>query len=550
MKIFLNFALAAGHYSCQYQISEIMATKKTYTKKETVLRLEDVLMNCRDIMRGKAGMTVRRDIILTLVFLKFLDRRFNKRRKEIEEEVEGKPKELRHMLMEKVASYGKAGVAYLAADCRWEHILQLDEPTRALELDNIVNKLNQDDRLRGALPAKIFTDSKIDPKTLKQLAEEIDKIDEQRFHEKDLIGRVYEYFLQAFSINADKEEGEFYTPHSIVETIAALIEPFDGTIYDPCCGSGGMFVQSAKFIEAHGGNTSKVQVYGQESNPDTYRLAKMNLAIRGISYDLGDQADSTFTQEKHKELKADFIMANPPFNLKKWRGADELTNDRRWQGYGLPPVSNANYAWILHMLYHLNASRGIAGFLLANGALGDPDTLQIRQRLIENDKVEAIIVLPREMFYSTDISVTLWILNNNKRGGQWHGRTLRNRTGEVLFVDLRTWNNNLYEKKFVQLLPDQVARLVDIYHTWQSPETKPCEFAKPELYRAASTNEISTNGWSLVPSRYIEFVDRDTNLDYNAILSEAADRTRELIDRQTKNQEALRSAFAALGFKA
>lgn len=527
-----------------------MAKKKTYKSKETVLRLEDVLMNCRDIMRGKAGMTVRRDIILTLVFLKFLDERFNKRREEIREKVEGKPEPLRHMLMEKVASYGQAGVAYLAEDCRWEHVLELNESTRALDLDNIVNKLNQDDRLRGALPAKIFTDSKIDSKTLKQLAEEIDKIDEQRFHEKDLIGRVYEYFLQAFSINADKEEGEFYTPHSIVETIASLIEPYDGTIYDPCCGSGGMFVQSAKFIEAHGGNTSKVQVYGQESNPDTYRLAKMNLAIRGISYDLGDEADSSFTHDKHKELKADFIMANPPFNLKKWRGEDELTTDRRWQGYGLPPVSNANYAWILHMLYHLNASRGIAGFLLANGALGDPDTLQIRQRLIENDKVEAIIVLPREMFYSTDISVTLWILNNNKRGGQWHGRTLRNRTGEVLFVDLRTWNKNIYEKKFVQLLPDQIDRLVNIYHKWQSPDTKPCEFAKPELYRAVSINEISTNDWSLVPSRYIEFVDRDTNLDYNAILTDAARKTRELIERQTKNQEALRSAFEALGYKA
>ncbi len=523
--------------------------KKTYSKKETVLRLEDVLMNCRNIMRGKAGMTVRRDIILTLVFLKFLDKRFSKRREEIKDEYKDKPG-LLNVVMEKAASYGKAGVAYLDSDCRWERILELEETTRALELDNIIHKLNQDERLRGALPAKIFTDSKIDPKTLKQLAEEIDKIDESRFHEKDLIGRVYEYFLQAFSINADKEEGEFYTPHSIVETIAALIEPFDGTIYDPCCGSGGMFVQSAKFIEAHGGNTSKVQVYGQESNPDTYRLAKMNLAIRGISYDLGDEDASTFTNEKHKELKADFIMANPPFNLKKWRGEDELTTDRRWAGYGLPPASNANYAWILHMLYHLNPAHGIAGFLLANGALADPDTLEIRQRLIENDKVEAIIVLPREMFYSTDISVTLWILNNNKRGGQWHGRLLRNRVGEVLFVDLRTWNQNIYEKKFVQFVPEQIARLVEIYQRWQSTETDGQNYSEPELYRSVSCDEIACNGWSLVPSRYIEFVDRDTNLDYNAILTEAADKTRLLIERQIKNQQALQAAFAALGYKA
>lgn len=523
--------------------------KKTYTKKETVLRLEDVLMNCRNIMRGKAGMTVRRDIILTLVFLKFLDQRFRTRQEEIKEEY-GEDEKLCAMLMERPTTYASKGVAFLKSECRWDYILNLDETTRALKLDDIINELNKDERLRGALPAKIFTDSKIDPKTLKQLAEEIDKIDESRFHEKDLIGRVYEYFLQAFSINADKEEGEFYTPHSIVETIAALIEPYDGTIYDPCCGSGGMFVQSAKFIEAHGGNTSKVQVYGQESNPDTFRLAKMNLAIRGISYDLGDEDASTFTNEKHKELKADFIMANPPFNLKKWRGEDELTTDRRWAGYGLPPVSNANYAWILHMLYHLNPTRGIAGFLLANGALGDPDTIEIRQRLIENDKVEAVIVLPREMFYSTDISVTLWILNNNKRGGQWHNRLLRNREGEVLFIDLRTWNQNIYEKKFVQLVPEQITRLVEIYQRWQADGTDGQDYSEPELYRSVSRDEIACNGWSLVPSRYIEFVDRDTNLDYDAILTEASSKVAELIERQQKNQEQLRAAFAALGYKA
>lgn len=524
-----------------------MAKKAAAKKKETVLRLEDVMMNCRNIMRGKATMAVRRDIILTLVFLKFLDQRFMHRREEIKEKYKD-DEGFCNMAMERAAEYGRVGVKFIPENCRWDKVLQLDEATRALDLDNIVAELNKIDGLQGALPGKIFTDSKIDAKTLKQLAEEIDKIDDKRFHEKDLIGRVYEYFLQAFSINADKEEGEFYTPHSIVETIAALIEPYDGTIYDPCCGSGGMFVQSAKFIEAHGGNTAKVQVYGQESNPDTYRLAKMNLAIRGISYDLGDENASTFTQEKHKELKADFIMANPPFNLKKWREEGELTADRRWQGYGVPPTSNANYAWILHMLYHLNDTRGIAGFLLANGALGDPDTLEIRRHLIENDKVEAIIVLPREMFYSTDISVTLWILNNNKRGGQWHGRQLRKRENEVLFIDLRTWSENIYEKKFVQFVPEQIQKVVDIYHKWQSTDTKPMDYAEPELYRSVGLDEIEQNGWSLVPSRYIEFVDRDINLDYDAILTEASAKTKEIINRQIKNQEALKVAFAALGY--
>ena len=208
-----------------------------------------------------------------------------------------------------------------------------------------------------------------------------------------------------------------------------------------------MFVQAAKFIEAHGGNTKAVNVYGQESEPATYRLAKMNLAIRGISYHLGDRAVSTFSDDQHKELKFDYIMANPPFNLKKYAEYGGFETDSRWQGYGVPPTSNANYAWILHILNKLNVSRGIAGFLLANGALDDSDTLEIRKLLIESDKVEAIIVLPRNMFYSTDISVTLWILNNNKKGGPWHGRQLRNRTGEILFIDLRTWNSNIYTRR-------------------------------------------------------------------------------------------------------
>lgn len=260
-------------------------------------------------------------------------------------------------------------------------------------------------KLKNALPQQIFTKTALEPGVLKSVVDEINKIDPQKFNDHDLIGRVYESFLQAFSINADKEEGEFYTPHSIVELIASLIEPFDGTVYDPCCGSGGMFVQAAIFIEAHGGNTKAVNVYGQESEPATYRLAKMNLAIRGISYHLGDRAVSTFSDDQHKELKFDNTMANP---LKKYAEYGGFETDPRWQGYGVPPTSNANYAWILHILNKLNVSCGIAGFLLANGALGDSDTQGILKQLIESDKVEAIIVSPRNMFYSTDISsVTL-----------------------------------------------------------------------------------------------------------------------------------------------
>lgn len=525
--------------------------KSLKSKKPVELKLEDILMNCRNILRGKAGLATRRDMILTLVFLKFIGEKFYRQREKIRTDMLARdlPPE---RFMEQPSFYQRDGVFYLPQECRWEVLLSTDSSKLALIIDLMLSNLDSTiDSLRGALPMKLFTDSGVEGKTLKALIDEINKISEERFHEKDLIGRVYEYFLQAFSINADKEEGEFYTPHSIVELICELIEPYDGTIYDPCCGSGGMFVQATKFVEAHGGNTRAVQVYGQESQPETYRLAKMNLAIRGISYDLGETAVSTFSNDQHKDLKVSYILANPPFNLKNWRGKNELLTDCRWSGYRVPNANKpgANYAWVLHMLSKLNVRDGVAGFLLANGALSDEENLDIRRRLIENDKVEAIITLPREMFYTTDVSVTLWILNQNKKGGLYHKRQLRNREHEILFVDLRTWNQNIYEKKYVQLLPEQIKQVAEIYHTWQSKGTESATYAVPELYRSASLAEIENNDFSLVPSRYIEFVDRDKDIDYERIMSDTAVVVADLLKRQTSNQEALKHAFKELGYE-
>lgn len=431
-----------------------MAKKQNKAVKEETL--ETILFNCRNSLRGRAAMTDKRDLLLTLVFLKFIGERFKQQKEKIRHEiveVQGiHDTDFIELQLSRPNQYMQDGVFFLTDETFWDKLILTSPTGMAIAFDTAIKTLDDNEpKLKNALPQQIFTKTALEPGVLKSVVDEINKIDPQKFNDHDLIGRVYEYFLQAFSINTDKEEGEFYTPHSIVELIASLIEPFDGTVYDPCCGSGGMFVQAAKFIEAHGGNTKAVNVYGQESEPATYRLAKMNLAIRGISYHLGDRAVSTFSDDQHKELKFDYIMANPPFNLKKYAEYGGFETDSRWQGYGVPPTSNANYAWILHILNKLNVSRGIAGFLLANGALDDSDTLEIRKLLIESDKVEAIIVLPRNMFYSTDISVTLWILNNNKKGGPWHGRQLRNRTGEILFIDLRTWNSNIYEKKYVRL---------------------------------------------------------------------------------------------------
>lgn len=533
--------------------------KKATAKKVKEETLETILFNCRDYLRGKAQMTDKRDLLLTLVFIKFLGDRFLHQQQVIREETIAQGIDDENFIKLKlndVNSYQKDGVFFLNDECRWDKLIEVESNQMALSFDSCISQLenievgkdtngNPVRPLKNALPQQIFTKTALEPGVLKKVCDEINKIDPNKFKEHDLIGRVYEYFLQAFSINADKEEGEFYTPHSIVELIASLLEPYDGTIYDPACGSGGMFVQSLKMIEAHGGNTKAVSVYGQESEPATYRLCKMNLAIRGISYNLGVKAVSTFTDDQHKDMKMDYIMANPPFNLKKWRGEDELLDDPRWNGYDVPPASNANYGWILHILSKLNVKKGIAGFLLANGALEDSDTLVIRQKLIEKDKVEAIIVLPRNMFYTTDISVTLWILNNNKKGGPRNGRMLRNRQGEVLFVDLRTWNSNIYEKKYVKLSEKQIQEVCDIYHAWQTTEG---EFAKPELYYAAKKEEIAAKGFSLVPSRYIEFVDRDTEMDYQAALQNMSKEFKALNARWDENKKTLVDAFKVLGY--
>ena len=276
----------------------------------------------------------------------------------------------------------------------------------------------------------------------------------------------------------------------------------------------------------------------------------MNLALRGISHNLGSENDSTFSNDLHKGLHFDYIMANPPFNLKGWWD-DNLKNDARWTDYGLPPESNANYAWILHMLSHLKPLSGVAGFLLANGALGDTDALEIRKRLIQNDKVEAIIILPRELFITTDISVTFWILNQNKKGGRYHGRDLRNREHEILFMDLRRWTENPVkgeQKKKVRLITEQIQRVSDLYHQWQSVGTDGKNFAEPELYRCVGIDEIEQNNWTLVPSKYIEFIDHDLEIDYPKEMARIQQEMRELMAREKESQRMLEEAFKGIGY--
>jgi type I restriction enzyme M protein len=522
-------------------------------KTTDALNLESILLNCREYLRSNASLNDKRDLLLTLVFLRFIGEKFENTQSEMRQECLNNGITDEGVINDFLNSPSRySGISFVPEKARWSMII--DQPASKLNatLDDAIQELeNSGDTLKGCIRIGLFTSINLEANVIKKVIDEVNKISHKTFgEEKDLIGRVYEYFLKSFAVNATKEEGEFYTPHDIVELIAAFIEPFDGTLYDPCCGSGGMFIQCAKYVEAKQGDIKMVNVYGQERDPATYRLAKMNLAMRGISQHLGEQNADTFSNDLHKGMTFDFIMANPPFNLKKWYDIS-MSKDSRWADYSVPPQGNANYAWILHMLSKLKAGKGVAGFLLANGALGDNDAVAIRKELIVNDKVEAIVVLPRELFYTTDISVTLWILNENKKGGLWHDRKLRNREKEILFMDLRQWSENPVkgeQKKKVELKAEQMKRATEIYFKWQSEGTDGADYAEPELYRSVGFEELHSNAYSLVPSRYIKFLDRDTTIDYNQALTDTATIVSELLNRQQQNDETLRNALKQLGY--
>jgi len=526
-------------------------------KAEEKINLDSILFKCRDILRkarNSGSFFEKRDMMLTLVFLRFIGEKFEDgveslKQNLIKEGLDPDDEAIKAAFLDDPTFTD--GTYNLPVEARWSTIINTPAPKLNVALDTALHSIAASSKqLKGCFVEGTFTTRNLAPNDIKQVVDEINKISHKTFgEEKDLIGRVYEYFLKEFAVNATKEEGEFYTPHDAVQLIAAMIEPFDGTLYDPCCGSGGMFVQSTDLIREKRGDISRINVYGQEKEPATYRLAKMNLALRGISHNLGGESESTFVKDLHKGLYFNYIMANPPFNLKGWY--DENSKNSHWPDYPAPPESNANYAWILHMLSHLKPLDGVAGFLLANGALGDTDAAEIREKLIQNDKVEAIIILPRELFITTDISVTLWILNQNKKGGEYHGRKLRNRENEILFMDLRTWTENPVKnegKKKVLLSDEQIQRAADIYHTWQNEGTDGTNYAVPELYRSVSKETIKNHGWTLVPSKYIEFIDHDLDIDFNTEMRRIQEEMRNILVQEKQSQKMLEDAFRGIGY--
>jgi type I restriction enzyme M protein len=509
--------------------------------------IEITLWETANKLRGSVESSEYKHVVLGLVFLKFASDKFEEHRKKLI--AEGKVK-----YIEMPDFYNMNNVFFLEEISRWSYIVKKARQNDiALIIDTALHSIEKDNKsLKGALPDNYFSRLGLDITKLAALISEIDSINTLKDKEQDLVGRVYEYFLKKFAIAEGKGKGEFYTPKTIVNLIAEMIEPYRGIIYDPCCGSGGMFVQSMKFIESHHGNKKEVSIYGQEYTKTTFKLAKMNLAIRGISANLGEKDADTFADDQHKDLKADYIMANPPFNQKDWRGENELINDPRWRGYDVPPKSNANYGWILNMVSKLSEN-GVAGFILANGALsGGGEEYKIRRKLIENNVVEAIIIIPRDTFYTTDISVTLWILNKNKKARtiEINGKqkNYRERENEILFVDLRRWGTE-YEKMFIELTAEDIAKVAENFHNWQQADYKTNYTNVPEYCYSANFEELKANDFSLVPSKYIQFIDRDSKIDLDTEMKRIQKDFKILLNEEKQSQDQLINAFKVLGYE-
>lgn len=488
------------------------ATKKTPAKDEK--GFEESLWDSANRLRGSVESSEYKHVVLSLIFLKFVSDKFEERKAALI--AQGK-----QAYTDMVEFYTMQNVFYLPETSRWSHIQQhAKQDDIAIKIDSALAQVEKSNAsLKGALPDNYFSRLGLDGSKLSALIDAINNIDTVADKEEDVVGRVYEYFLGKFAASEGKLGGEFYTPKCVVNLIAEMIEPYKGKIYDPCCGSGGMFVQSLKFVQSHHGNTKDISVYGQEFTATTYKLAKMNLAVRGLSANLGDVPADSFFKDQHPDLKADYIMANPPFNMKDWRAADELTKDSRWDGYETPPTGNANYAWILHMVSKLSAN-GVAGFVLANGSMSTNTSGEgaIRQKLVENDMVDCMIALPGQLFYTTQIPVCLWFLTKSKKADKQRG--YRNREGETLFIDARQIGT-MISRTQKELTEDDIARIAKTYHAWRG-EKKDGEYEdQPGYCKSATLEDIRKHDFVLTPGRYAGAADlEDDGIPFETKMTE------------------------------
>ncbi len=492
--------------------------------------LENKLWLAADKMRGAVPVSNYKFIILGLIFLKYISDSFEERYQELVSEGYG--------LEEERDSYEMENIFYVPKKARWEYLnIHSKDSNVGQIIDEALEEIEKENpTLKGVL---IKQYNSPDYKNV-NLGELIDlftniKIGSKEAQDKDILGRIYEYFLGEFASNELQKGGEFYTPACLVRTMVEIIEPFSGRVYDPACGSGGMFVQSLKFIQRHQGNVQNIAIYGQEKNPTTWKLAKMNLAIRSIDGNLGKFADDTFHNDLHKDLKADFILANPPFNISDW-GQEKLLDDPRWK-YGIPPKGNANFAWVQHMVSKLSMN-GKAAIILANGSLSaGGQEEEIRKTLIEKDEdlVDCIISMPSNLFYTVTIPCSIWILNRNKK-----------QKGKTLFIDARNLGT-MVTRKLRELNEDDIMKIANTYHNYQNNENYEdiAGFCK-----VSSTEEIKENNYVLTPGRYVGTEEQeDDGIPFEEKMAELTLKLSEQMKESAKLDEEIKKVLGAIGYE-
>lgn len=496
---------------------------------------EETLWKAADKLRGSMDASEYKHVVLGLIFLKYISDKFEMKYNELVAEGEGFEEELDEYLAE--------NIFWVPKEARWNYIRDhAKDPKIGQIIDDAMILIEKENKTLKNVLEKRYARPEIDKRRLGELVDLISTIKLHTNDEKDLLGRVYEYFLGKFAAAEGKGGGEFYTPTSVVKTLVNMIEPFKGRIYDPCCGSGGMFVQSNKFVSEHQGRLGDLAIYGQELNSTTWKLCKMNLAIRGLEGNIGPSHADTFHNDLHKNLKADYILANPPFNVSDW-GGEQLTEDVRW-AYGIPPAGNANYAWLQHMIYHLSPN-GVAGVVLANGSLSSNTSNEgeIRKNILEADLVDCIVALPDKLFYTTGIPACLWILNRNKKGNEKY----RNREHEILFIDARQLGE-LIDRRHRELSDEEINKIADTYHQWRNQDGK-YEDIKG-FCKSATLEEVKEHEYVLTPGRYVGIEElEDDGVPFEEKMESLTSELAKLFTKSRQLEEEIRKNLEGIGYE-
>ena len=498
----------------------------------TTVGFEQKLWDAADKLRSNMDAAEYKHVVLGLIFLKYVSDSFTEKYEQLRAEGYGDEEDRDEYMAE--------NIFWVPKDARWEVLkAHATNPDIGEVIDKAMDAIEKEnDSLKGVL-TKNYSRPELDKVRLGELVTLFSNIEvgSSAAQEKDVLGRVYEYFLGKFASAEGKLGGEFYTPSCVVRTLVEMIEPFDGQIYDPCCGSGGMFCQSARFVKEHQGNIRDISIFGQESNPTTWKLAKMNLAIRGLEANLGAHNADTFHDDLHKTLKANYILANPPFNVSDW-GGERLKDDIRWK-YGIPPASNANYAWLQHMLHHLNPANGVAGTVLANGSLSShfSGEGEIRSHMLEDDVVDCIVSMPPQLFYSVAIPVCLWIMRKEKTD---------NSRGKILFIDARSLGH-MIDRRIRELSNEDIAQIASVYHHWRTGDG----YEDIDGFcKAAYVKDVIAQGGILTPGRYVGGgLDNLDTAEFEEKLKNKTDELSSLFERSIELQKSIKESLLDIGIE-